>query len=113
MRDVKEFLFNVTTSTAFPVKEGWSGAVVLNYDNDLTFGVNELKIVFESDYEMRVCESFIHQKEGGLNYVVRADSNGKNLLTGQMSKTSGDYYSCDFTISELEAWEVKMKPKNK
>jgi hypothetical protein len=45
---------------------------------------------------------------------VKADSNGKNLLTGQMSEGDGiGYYDCWFTISELEAWEIKMKPKNK
>ena len=45
---------------------------------------------------------------------MEADSNGKNLLTGQMSEDDGNgCYDCYFTISELEAWEVKMKPKNK
>jgi hypothetical protein len=52
-------------------------------------------------------------KSGGFPYGVKADSNGKNLLTGQISKDDGDCYDCRFTISELEAWEVKMKKKNK
>ncbi len=60
----------------------------------------------------RACVSYI-DKSGGHIYGVKVDCNGKNLLTGKMSEDNENYYNCWFTISELEAWEVKMKPKNK
>ena len=114
MKDDKAVLFNVTTSTAFPIrKEQSKMAVYQDKDYGPNFGNGELKTLSQPFKKERACKSFIN-KSGGLTYGVKVDSNGKNLLTGQMSRDTGiGYYDCRFTISELEAWEVKMKPKNK
>jgi hypothetical protein len=112
--DDKAVLFNVTTSTAFPIKKEESGWAV--YCNKLNgrpdYGISELDANNEPFNKERACRSWIN-KSGGSTYSVKVDSNGKNLLTGQMSEDYGKYYDCKFTISELEVWEVKIKPKNK
>ncbi len=100
--DSTAMLFNLTTRNVFKVQDH-TKAITCGKDNGPDFGIGELQ-AFEPFNENNQCASYVNN----VCYRIRMDSQWKNNLTNikyQQCLVFGDYY-CEFTIIELEVWEI-------
>ena len=91
----------------FPANKGKRDSIRCSKYNGPEFGSSELEAWSESFNGNRACVSW-SWNDGG-TYNIGVDSQGRNKLTNQPSedRLHGSKL-CNFTISELEVWKVKM-----
>jgi hypothetical protein len=91
----------------FPAKKGKSDSIKCNKDSGPEFGIVELEAWQEPFNGEIACWSWSYRSGG--TYNIGVDSQGRNLLTNQLSdSTGGGDKICCFTITEFEVWKVKL-----
>ncbi len=91
----------------FPAKKGKSYSIVCRKDKGPTFAIGELEAWNQPFNGKDACRSWFW--DDGNIYNIGVDSQGRNMLTNQPSYDANfGGLLCQFTISELEVWKVKM-----
>ena len=91
----------------FPAKKDRSDSIRCHKNCGPQFGIDELEAYSQPFNEERACISW-SWNNSGCAYNIGVDSQGRNLLTNQLSKEIGSGKVCWFTITELEVWKVKL-----
>jgi hypothetical protein len=94
-------LFNLTTRKLFKCSKP-ECAIRCRKDRGPQFGVSELLALYEPFNGKNACWSNANKD----SYRIGLDSESRSMLTNLRCEYSAGSDRCEFTISELEVWEV-------